>query len=94
MLNTTQIKKTLLATSIITLFSIGATSSFAEQVDAEKRTYLDPVTGEVKQATKLLSEMTDEEKAVLSNEEYKALKELEDKIKAQAAEQNKNPGGE
>lgn len=80
MLNTKQFKKTLLATSLIALFSIGATSSFAEQTGADARSYVDPVTGEVKQATKLLSEMTDEEKAVLSNEEYKALKELEDKI--------------
>jgi len=79
MLNTKQLKKTLLATSLVALFSIGATSSFAEQTEAD-RSYVDPVTGEVKQAEKLLSEMSDEEKAILSNEEYKALKELEDKM--------------
>jgi len=79
MLNAKQLKKTLLATSLVALFSIGSTSSFAEQTEAE-RSYTDPLTGEVKHAVKLLSEMTDEEKAVLSNEEYKSLKDLEDKL--------------
>jgi hypothetical protein len=53
-----------------------------ESKDAN-RTYVDPVTGEKKVATKLLSEMTDTEKALLSNEEYRALKELEKKLKAE-----------
>ena len=59
MLNAKQLKKTLLATSLVALFSIGSMSSFAEEIEAD-RSYIDPVTGEVKQAMKLLSEMTDE----------------------------------
>jgi len=82
MSNIKQLKKTLLATSLIALFSVGATSSFAQDAGAD-RSYVDPVTGEVRTAEKLLSEMSDEEKAVLSNEEYKALKELEDKMSGQ-----------
>ena len=82
MLNAKQLKKTLLATSLVALFSIGSMSSFAEEIEAD-RSYIDPVTGEDKQAMKLLSEMTDEEKAVLSNEEYKSLKDLEDKLSGQ-----------
>jgi len=48
---------------------------------------------EVFKAPKMLSEMTDEEKALLSNEEYIALKELEDKVKVEAGNQAENPGG-
>lgn len=76
MLNTKQFKKTLLASSLVALFSLGTAASFAQEAGAEP-SYVDSATGEVKQATKLLSEMTDQEKSLLSNEEYTALQELE-----------------
>jgi len=68
---TKRFTKTLLTTSLAAIFSVGAINGFAEQTDVQPKVYVDPVTGEVKEAPKLLSEMTDEEKATLSNEEYK-----------------------
>lgn len=92
MLTTKRFSKTLLTTSLAAILSVGALNACAQDAQ-EPKVYVDPVTGEVKDAPKMLSEMTDEEKALLSNEEYKALKELEDKINAEAAGQTENPGG-
>jgi len=92
MLTTKRLNKTLLTTSLAAILSVGALNACAEQA-AEPKVYVDPVTGEVKEAPKMLSEMTDEEKALLSNEEYIALKELEDKVKVEAGNQAENPGG-
>ncbi len=80
---TTQLlKKTLLTTGLISLLSLGAQQAVAGDENHDNRIYIDPVTGEEKVAAKLLSEMTDAEKALLSNEEYQALKDLEAKLKA------------
>jgi len=91
-MKTQLIKKTLLTNSLIALFAL--TSANAIEANAEKvdRSYVDPITGETKQATKLLSEMTDTEKALLSNEEYRALKELEAKLNAKADLKTKGNG--
>ncbi|RBP51310.1 hypothetical protein [Arenicella xantha] len=78
---TSKIIKPLLATCLATLLAVGSGSVYAEQSDKMQRTYVDPLTGEVKQADKLLSEMTEAERSALSNEEYKALKDLEEKLK-------------
>lgn len=69
--------KTLLATSIATIFSLGAVSAYAQQNQTPETLYTDPQTGEVKVAAKFLSEMTEEEKAALSIEEIKILAEIE-----------------
>ena len=74
------LKTALLTTSIVALFTAGSAAYAGNEEDKAKRMYVDPVTGETKEATKLLSEMTDTEKALLSNEEYRVLKELEMKL--------------
>lgn len=78
------LKKTLLATGLVAVMAIASVSHAGDKKDQDKRMYIDPVTGESKEAVKLLSEMTDTEKALLSNEEYRALKELETRLEQEA----------
>ena len=92
MFNPKPLTKTLLAATFVALFSMGATTSFAEKNDQQRKVYTDPVTGEVKQAPKLLSQMTNEEKAQLSDQEYKALKDLEAEINKQEKLKKQKPG--
>jgi hypothetical protein len=82
-MNTTpRIRRTFSSLLIAAMTLAGSQVAFAGSTPTgEDRQYVDPLTGEVKQATKLLSEMTDAERSALSNEEYKALKDLEDKLK-------------
>lgn len=94
MLLTNRINKTLLATSIAALLSLASGSALAEDAEGANKIYVDPVTGEVKEAPKLLSEMTAEEKAKLSDEEYKSLKGIEAQLKEQMEEAElDNSGG-
>ncbi len=83
-MNTQPLKKTLLTTSLIALFAVAGANAIEDAAEKVDRSYIDPITGETKQAVKLLSEMTDTEKALLSNEEYRALKDLEAKLNAEA----------
>lgn len=84
---TTQVlKKALLVTSMTALMSVAAQTAHAGDENKDQRMYVDPVTGETKHAAKLLSEMTDAEKALLSNEEYQALKDLEARLNAEGEE--------
>lgn len=82
-MTTQPMKKILLTSSLFALLAFGGANALEAGADKAKRAYVDPVTGETKQANKLLSEMTDTEKALLSNEEYRALKELEVKLNAE-----------
>jgi len=88
-MNTTnQIVKTLLAASLAAALTIAAGSAFAQADDSKLKTYTDPVTGELKVAPKLLSEMTEEEKALLTADERAFLKEVEQEVEKEA-EMNK-----
>ncbi len=78
--------KTLLLAGLITAFSFNTASALDGAEKQVERMYVDPITGEQKYAKKLLSEMSDTEKALLSNEEYQALKDLEAKLKEQGLE--------
>ena len=80
-----QLRKTLLAATLVAAMAMASQAYAGDEKQKAKRMYVDPVTGETKQATKLLSEMTDTEKALLSNEEYRALKELEAKLEEEKA---------
>ncbi len=84
-------KKTLLAIGLVAVMAVTLVGHAGDKKGHDKRMYIDPVTGESKKAVKLLSEMTDTEKALLSNEEYRALKELEAKLEQ---EENQKVAGE
>jgi len=78
--------KSLMTLIFASAASISVASAGSDLKESEKALYKDPVTGEVKEAKKMLSEMTDAEKATLSNEEYKALKDLEMKKESKKVE--------
>jgi len=88
-MKTQLLKKTILTTGLISLLTIGSAHAIEEAGKDIDRSYVDPITGETKQAEKLLSEMSDTEKALLSNEEYQALKDLEARIKAEMKDKAK-----
>lgn len=79
-MKTQPLKTALLTTSLMAMFAFGAINANEGGAKKAERMYTDPITGEAKYAEKLLSEMSDTEKALLSNEEYRALKELEAKL--------------
>jgi len=84
-MNTTKrIYKTLLATSIASALALGSVSVFAQEDDSKLKTYTDPASGELKVAPKLLSEMTEQEKAILTDEERKYLEDIEAQVKKDA----------
>lgn len=81
---TKKIHTTLLSASIAAALAFASSTAIAMDDDSKLKTYTDPVSGELKVAPKLLSEMTEEEKALLSDEEHAQLKEIEEKVKEQA----------
>ncbi len=84
---TKHLSKTLLTTSIAAVMALSSTISLAQSEDDSKlKTYTDPVSGELKVAPRLLSEMSEAEKAALSKEEVKFLEEIEAQIKKEQAE--------
>ena len=74
-----------LALSALILFGGASAATFAnEQVDMPDTPEMgEMIEGEVEESIKMLSEMTDSEKATLTDEEYQALKELEEKKEAE-----------
>jgi hypothetical protein len=52
------------------------------------KTYTDPITGELKIAPRLLSEMSEAEKAALSAEETKFLEDIEAQVNKREKEAN------
>ena len=82
---TTRLTKPLLSTSIAIALALASATVIAQD-DSAMKTYTDPVSGELKVAPKLLSEMTEQEKAALSQEEVKYLQEIEGLV---MKEQNK-----
>ena len=83
---TTRLAKPLLSTSIAIAIALASATVIAQD-DSAMKTYTDPVSGELKVAPKLLSEMTEQEKAALSQEEVKYLQEIEGLV---MKEQNKS----
>ena len=65
---------------------VGVAAADTSSKDSKKALYKDPVTGEMKEAKKMPSQMSDAEKASLSNEEYKALKDLEMEVEVVEAD--------
>ena len=82
--------KTILATSIATAMALSSAVGFAQdELDSTVKTYTDPMTGELKVAPRLLSEMSEAEKAALSEDEKKILKDIEAQIEKEKQEVNK-----
>ena len=86
---TKPLSKILLTTSIAAAMALTSAATFAQAEDDSKlRTYTDQTTGELKVAPRLLSEMSEAEKAALSKEEVQFLKDIEAQIKKEQAEVN------
>ncbi len=84
---TKHLSKTLLATGIAAVMALSSTVALAQSEDDSKlKTYTDPISGELKVAPRLLSEMTPDEQAALSDEERKFLEDIEAQIKLQHPE--------
>lgn len=81
---TNRIYTTLLSASLAAVLAFTSAASFALEDDSKLKTYTDPVTGELRVAPKLLSEMTEQEIAMLSKEEHAQLKEIEEQVKMEA----------
>jgi len=80
MLSTQHITRTLLLASLAGILTIATSQAFGGE-DLPK-TYLDPISGEVKELDKLPSEMTADELKQLTPEELQTLQEVEAKIRA------------
>lgn len=87
---TKHLSKTLLSTSIAAVLALTASVAIAQmEDDSALKTYTDPVTGELKVAPKLLSQMSEAEKAQLSAEERKLLEDIQKQIDAEEKERGK-----
>lgn len=73
--------KTFFTTSIATAMAISGVSAFAKMSDDKVITYTDPVSGELRVAPKLLSEMSENEKARLSDQQREELEQIEKMLK-------------
>ena len=73
----TQLNKTLLSAGIASMLAVSASNALAREGATEIKTYVDPATGQLQVAPKLLSQMTDEEKATLNEEEVRYLEKIE-----------------
>ncbi|MBL4671479.1 MAG: hypothetical protein JKX81_04395 [Arenicella sp.] len=86
---TKHLSKILLTTSVAAVMALSSAVALAQPADDSRlNTYTDPVTGELKIAPKLLSQMTEAEKAALSAEEVKFLKDIEAQIEKEKKEVN------
>ncbi len=87
---TKHLNKTLLSISIAAVLALTASVAIAQiEDDTALKTYTDPVTGELKVAPKLLSQMSEAEKAQLSAEERKLLEEIQKQIEAEEKERGR-----
>ena len=73
----TQLNKTLLSAGIASMLAVSASNALAQEGATEIKTYVDPATGQLQVAPKLLSQMTNEEKATLNEEEVRYLEKIE-----------------
>ncbi len=77
MLNKQTIRTSLLATGLAALLASISAPAMAGDEEKASKIYVDPVSGEVIEYRKLLSEMTEEEKAGLTDQERQKLEEIE-----------------
>lgn len=77
MLYTKDLSKLIITSTIALSCALFTSASFAEEEAQAPSTTVDPLTGEITEAPQLLSNMSEEEKAKLSDEEIKALEDLE-----------------
>lgn len=77
MKNPTDLNKKLLSAAIAGVLALSATSALALEGESEIKTYIDPATGQIQVAPKLLSQMTEQEKAALNAEEVRYLEKIE-----------------
>jgi hypothetical protein len=87
-MNPTKISsKIFLTTSIAGIMALSSATTFAEVEDNTKlKTYTDPTTGELKVAPRLLSEMNEAEKSMLSKQEKQFLEDIEAQINKEKLE--------
>lgn len=83
----TNLIKTMLSSTVIGLMSISSIHANETSESVADSSYIDPISSEIKESEKRLSDMTDAEKALLSNEEYTALKELEESADSEVESQ-------
>lgn len=76
----TTLSKAILNSSIAATLIFTSASALAEASTEAERTYIDPATGELKVATKLLSEMNEKEKASLTEDQKQTLEMLQKRI--------------
>lgn len=87
---TNLLSKTLVTASIALAMVISSTIAFAQgEAQANIKTYTDPVSGELKIAPRLLSEMSEAEKAALTAEEVQFLKQIEALVEQKKKEETK-----
>lgn len=87
---TKHLSKTLLSTSVAAVLALTASVAIAQiEDDSALKTYTDPVTGELKVAPKLISQMSEAEKAQLSAEERKLLEDIQKQLDAEEKERGK-----
>ena len=77
---TKHLSKTLLVSSIAITIALSSAVALAQSDDSKLKTYTDPISGELKVAPRLLSEMSEAEKAVLTIREKQFLKDIEAQI--------------
>jgi len=82
----TYLTKSLLSTSLAAALALAATNAIAQDDATKVKTYNDPVSGQLKVAPKLLSEMNAEERAALSAEEVKYLEKIESLVEEKESE--------
>jgi hypothetical protein len=84
---TKHLSQPLLTTSIAAVMALSSAVALAQPADDSRlNTYTDPATGELKIAPKLLSQMSEVEKAALSAEEVEFLKDIEAQIEKEKKE--------
>ncbi len=84
MFNIKELIKSIITVTTILILTLSAGTSFAQGDPDIVITAIDAATGRVVEATKLLSEMTEEEKAAYSEEDIKILDAHEAELKKQA----------
>lgn len=84
MLSIKKLNKVIVTATALLMLTLSTGISFAQSGSNTKITAIDPATGRVVEAPKLLSEMTEEEKAAYSEEDLKILAAHEAEMKKQA----------
>jgi len=86
MFNINNLYKSILTITTILMLAFGTGISVAQDVPQAKIIAVDQATGRVVEASKLLSEMSDEERAAYTEEDLKILEAHEAELKKMAGE--------